>query len=184
MDDSIACICLSHSNIQTIKVFEVWLLESPSLSQSTVGNLLPVPVSLPLMVSSPSSVVWDSLPTTREDPPILPKTLSRQSSVGCRKYSVSWWPQTFPSTEGLSWQIVFNRFVEWNIDTLLVSPWWPHVTFGIEGRWCRVMIDSFTAIPAITFLNLSYIYIYNTRSSERYAPFLLAPAEGWGSFGP
>ena len=40
-------------------------------------------------------------------------------------------------------------------------------------------------IPYIDMCIYIYIYIYvYTRSFGRYAPILLAPAEGWGPFGP
>ena len=34
------------------------------------------------------------------------------------------------------------------------------------------------------FLKFAEAFIYRTRRSGRYAPILLAPAEGWGPFGP
>ena len=36
----------------------------------------------------------------------------------------------------------------------------------------------------MNMIKVSDLYFRNTRSSGRYAPFLLAPAEGWGPSGP
>ena len=42
------------------------------------------------------------------------------------------------------------------------------------------LLTVFLANNTLTYLKLGFLFCQNTRRSGRYAPILLAPAEGWG----